>query len=389
MNDNPTLTGVLDFAGEIEPEGVGMTREGVQRIAALFAEQVVRGLHPAAQLVVLRHGRVVLDRATGIAHRKRQLSVTPTTPFLTFSVTKPLTAACVHRLIEEGRLELDAPIADYWPEFGCKGKESATLRHALLHQTGIPARGLNQQTLHWPDWQRVTRNVAALPAEFPPGSQTAYHLVNNGFILGEIVRRVTGVPIALYLRQTFLNPLHLWHTWLGLPADQLPRTAEISCADRGQRGATLLFSLAAIRRAVIPAASLHSTARDLATFYQMLLNGGCYAGREYLQPATIRQATALAYEGYDGTIRMMMRWGHGFQLGGSDPAKGIAPDGSSMGHGSSVRTFGHFGNATSMTWADPDAGLIVAFLCNCLLSDDASRARWRALSNAVWDALAG
>lgn len=389
MSDNPTLNGILEFAGEVEPESVGLTQAGVARVAALFEEQMTQGLHPAAQLVVLRHGRVVLDRAAGIAQRKRQLPVTPSTPFLTFSVTKVLTAACVHRLLEEGQVELDAPIADYWPEFGCKGKESATIRHALLHQTGIPARGLNQQTLHWPSWQRVTRNVAALPAEFPPGSQTAYHLVNNGFILGEVVRRVAGVPIALYLRQTFLNPLHLWHTWLGLPTDQLPRTAEISYGDRGQRGATLLFSLAAIRRAVVPAASLHSTARDLATFYQMLLNGGRYAGRVYLQPATIQRATALAYEGYDATIQMVMRWGHGFQLGGSDPAKGIAPDGASMGHGSSARTFGHFGNATSMTWADPDAGLVVAFLCNRLLSDTHSRARWRALSNAIWDTLEG
>jgi len=128
------------------------------------------------------------------------------TPFLTFSVSKAFTAMAVMRLVEEGKLELDAPIAHYWPEFVQGGKERATLRHTLLNQAGIPAPHLKRQIFLWPFWSLVARNVAHERALFPPGTQTAYHLVNFGFILGEVVRRVTGQPIDIFLRQTFFEP---------------------------------------------------------------------------------------------------------------------------------------------------------------------------------------
>lgn len=382
--ENPTSVQPLDFSSEIPAANVGMRPESIAALATLFEEQVTRQrLHPAAQLVVLRHGRVVLDRALG---QLDQGPVTPETPFLTFSVSKVFTSMCIHRLIEEERVAWDAPVATYWPEFGCKGKERATIRHVLLHQAGIPAPGVQRQIWLWPFWGAVTRSVARLRAEFEPGTQTAYHLVNYGFILGEVIRRVTGLPMNSYLQQTFLAPLGLRRTWMRLPRSMMREAALLFSEDNPwiSRSAAL-FNRPYIRRALLPATSLHSTARDLATFFQMLLNGGIYGGQRVLKPETIAAATALGYDGFDGFLRTHMRWGHGFILGGGT-ADGEASS-SEMGRGSTVRTFGGFGMSSCMVWADPDAGVVVAFTCNRLLESQRAAQRWAAISEAVWDSL--
>ena len=383
MSSNPTLFTPISYDHVTQPAAAGMTEAGVRRINEIFDSQLARGLHPGSQLVVLRAGQVVVDRAAGLADVLRRVPVTPETPFLTWSCTKAFTGICIHRLIEEGKIAWDAAVADYWPEFGCNGKGPATIRHVFLHQAGIPARGLYTQVFLWPNWEAVTRNVAQLAAEFPPGTKTAYHLVNYGFILGEVVRRVTGQPIQDYLRDVFFAPLGLRHSWLGLPRRALPRAARLYCVAWEQLQAVLVFSQFAVRHAVLPAATLHSNAREIAIFYQMLLNRGMYAGRRYLQPETIAAATALGYEGLDATISMPVRWAHGFHLGGVIP--GTAEAG--MGKGSTVRTFGHFGQASCMAWADPDAEIVVIFLCNRLLDQTGVQARFRELCDAVWDAI--
>jgi CubicO group peptidase (beta-lactamase class C family) len=380
-----TLTTPITYDREVSPASVGMSDASVRRIMATFEGQLARGLHPGAQMVVLRHGQVVVDRAAGIANLVRRTRVTPETPFLTWSCTKAFTGMCIHKLIEEGRIEWDAPIAAYWPEFGCNGKGPATIRHVFLHQAGIPMRGTYTQYLLWPNWEKVTRHVAQLAAEYPPGAKSIYHAMNYGFIFGEVVRRVTGQPIQDYLRQNFLEPLGLRNTWLGLPRSRWLVAAGIYTTARAQILPTLAFFRRAVRCAPLPAATLHSNAREIAIFYQMLLNGGLYAGRRYLRPETVAAATALGYEGPDAALGLWARWAHGFHLGGLQPRNPV-PD-SEMGKGSTVRTFGHFGQATCMAWADPDANIVVVFLCNRLLDEVGVPVRWRELSDAVWDAL--
>ena len=153
---------------------------------------------------------------------------------------------------------------------------TATIRHALLHQAGVPSPHLNRQVLLWPFWKLVTADLARTPAVFPPGSQTAYHIVNFGFILGEVVRRVTGIPLDQYLQQTFFEPMGLHNTWMRIPASQLRRSPRVFAASPEMRLNATLFNLRIIRRALIPAACLHSTANDLAAFFQMLLDGGTW-----------------------------------------------------------------------------------------------------------------
>jgi CubicO group peptidase (beta-lactamase class C family) len=381
---NPTFENPLDFSHETPPERVGMNAAAVRQLAATFERQVAEGQHPGAQLVVLRHGQVVLDRAVGIANTRRRTPVAPETPFLTFSVTKALTGLCVHQLIEQGKIDLEARIADYWPEFGCQGKEKATIRHAFLHQAGIPLGGLYRAGLLCWNWDWTARLVASLPAEFEPGTRCVYHLVNYGFILGEVIRRVSGLRPDGYMRRALFEPLGMVNSWLGLPRREFGRAAQIYLGHASQRLAVTFFRLPHVRGGVIPAASLNSTARDVAAFYQMLLNGGRYGGKTIVRPQTVAFARSVGLEKRDEHLGVDMAWAYGFHLG-SDHPNPNTPNG--MGKGSSRRTFGHFGQATCLAWADPGADVAVVFLCNRLLGEPDVSLRWQAISDGVWDAL--
>jgi CubicO group peptidase (beta-lactamase class C family) len=381
-----TITNKIEWGEEISPALVDMNESGVKKILDVYHSQLSEGLHPGSQLVVLRRGCVVVDRADGIANVRRKLKVTPDTPFNCFSISKPVTAICIHKLIEEGRIDLDAPIARYWPEFGTRGKETATIRHALLHQAGIPKRGLYAQVFLWANWGWVTHNVASLPAEFPPGSQSSYHFVNFGFILGEVLRRVTGKSIRTYLQENFLQGLELKNTTLGLPVKKQKEAAYIYSGDKDQDLTAFVFNVPFIRSALVPAATLNSTARELAVFFQMVLNQGTYAGKEYLKPETAARAVSLGYEGRDEGLGEGMRWGFGFDLGGS--IRPTDPPRNSMGDKSSLATFGHIGQNCCIAWADSKADLVVSFTTNRILSGAKSKEMFHAISNAVWDAVA-
>ena len=334
-----------------------------------------------AQVAVYQHGKLVVDLA---GNTPDSPAASPETPFLAFSVSKAFTAMAVMRLIEEGKLELDAPIAQYWPEFARGGKETATLRHALLHQAGIPAPHLQRQVFTWPFWGLVTRGVANEPALYPPGTQTSYHLVNFGFILGEVVRRVSGQLVDEYLSRNFLEPMGLKNTWMRIPARSLRRSPLLIAGSPEMSTTARLFNLRVIRRSLLPAAGLHSTARELGAFFQMLLDGGEYQGRRYLQPETIDQAAQSYYDGYDTYLKIDINWGLGLIMGGGthpDPE----PRNWVMGYGSSAATFAALGMGTCMVWADRQAQLVTAFTCNCMLGDPQVGQRWAAISNAVWD----
>ena len=381
MSLNPTLTQPLTFEREVAAAQVGLTEEGVQRVADCLAKEI-DPRQAGGQLVVLRRGRVVLDRAFGLADVPAGRMVDEETPFLVFSIAKPLTALAVHHLVEQGRLELDAPVADYWPAFARNGKAGITLRQVLLHQAGLPRRGMRRQLLLSSNWPLAATALAWTTPEFAPGTQTAYHFLSYGLILGEVVRRVSGQPIERYLAETFCQPLGLSRTYLGLPTEASQPPARLYASHPDQARTAFIFNLPRLRRAVLPAAGLHSTARDLAVLWQMLLNGGLYAGRRLLQAKTIAAALALGYEGYDATVETKLRWAYGFHLGGPD-----LPYGRNMGLGSTPRTFGHFGQRSSMVWADPEAELAVAFTTNQLLSSPASRSRLQALSDSIWQAI--
>ena len=376
------MSSKIDFSKEVQSEDAEMASAGINKLTRLFEDQVnVQNLHPSAQMVILRHGKVVMDRAIGC---EKGQAITRETPYLTFSVSKAFTGACVHQLIEQGKIELDGKVADYWPEYGCKGKEETTIRQVFLHQEGIPSPHLNTQAMVWWNWKLVTRHVAGTEAVYPPGEKTAYHMLNYGFILGEVVRRVTGQMLGEYLEEHFFTPLGMNNSFMPIPRKELHRSPKLETPDKSLKLAVTLFNLPMNRCALLPAATMHSTARDLAVFYQMLLNRGEYDGNQYLKPETIEFATSPGYEGIDHSFHSSTRWGYGFHLGG----KIMTPEGEkvmAMGKGSSQRAFGHFGMASSLAFADPETDLVVAFTTNGMI--EASDERIRALLDTMWDAV--
>lgn len=318
----------------------------------------------STQLHVLHHGTPIVDLS---------VRCTPDTRFLLWSTGKPLTAMAVHLLAEHGQLDLDAPIADHWPEYGSGGKETVTPRHALTHSTGAPLSTPHVVGDAWimHDWNRSVHAAAAARPKREPGQHSAYHILSQGFILGELVQRVTGTPLAEYVRTQILTPAQLERTTFGLRPQEWDDRAELEVSTSPRtplpdRLKMHRFARKAVRTAVIPAATVHSTARDMARFYRLLLAGGSLDGVTVFQPETVLAAREPAVPAgravpTDPIIGHAVRWAHGFQLGWGDrPADTAKPFGASA----SENVFGHNGSNYCNAWADPEHGLVYAYLSN-------------------------
>jgi CubicO group peptidase (beta-lactamase class C family) len=335
---------------ESTPSSAGMDASGLDR-----ALELITSRNAIAQLCVIRNGQVVLDRSFGC--RRDAL-------FLIYSASKPFVALLVHLLAQRGLLSLDDPVAAHWPEYSLHGKGSITVRHVLQHRAGVPvAGGLLRTMLHLPDWDRSVRDAEQARPRWPAGKVPAYHFVTYGFILGELVRRVTGRPVRDFLNSELLIPLGLNDIHLGLPRKLWSRHVPVRAEHPTERINEVVFNRRKIRQAVIPAISISTTASQLARFYQMLLSGGELDGVRILDEKTIAEARRPSSDGeVDAFIKRPVRWAQGFQLGG--PGSDRRDIGRSMGVNSSPLTFGHGGNALCTAWADPTRRLVFVYLMN-------------------------
>lgn len=329
---------------------------------------LVRQRGGSAQLVVLRGGDVLLDHSQGYA---------PDGLFWSWSVSKPYLSILVHQLAADGLLDIDAAVSYYWPEFARHGKGSITLRQVLHHRAGFStSRGLIGDALAMTDWRSSIRNLESARLRTVPGTVPSYQVFTYGFILGEVIQRVTRRPLRDVMNDVLLTPLGATNTMLGVAEHDLSRCVSIRSSVPLAMGA---LNSRAVRMAVIPSAGISTTARDVARFYEMLLNDG--RGRddtqvvspEILSQATIASSTEADVDGFAHTPIL---WAHGFQLGGRTPNL-YPPLGSIAG----PRTFGHNGSNVCVAWADPDTQLVVAYLTNTVASDGARH--MTAVSNAI------
>jgi CubicO group peptidase (beta-lactamase class C family) len=309
----------------------------------------------AGQLVVMRRARVVLDRVLGTAHRGSL--------FLIYSCSKPYVALLVHLLVERGQLSLDEPVASWWPRFGRHGKDAITARHVLTHRAGVPDDWAFWGLLSAPSWRASVWRMEELRPIWPPGEVTAYHALTYGWILGELVHRVSGLAVEELLREALLEPLGLRDTFLGLPDDRWSRAVPmVPAGSRIELGNALVFNRRRYRRAVAPAATISSTARDVARLFEMLRAGG----EGILAPRTIAEARRPARPApeLDRSLGRPTRWAHGFHLGGVRSRKDLARF---MGDLSTSESFGCIGSDTCTAWADPGRELVFVYLTNLLL----------------------
>jgi CubicO group peptidase (beta-lactamase class C family) len=350
------------------------------------------GLQVAAYL----DGELVIDAWAGSADPAQDTPVDGDTLFMLSSTTKGVTATCMHLCVEKHGLSYDMPIVEVWPEFGAHGKESATLRMALAHQTGVPQTPVGYTPDWLPDWDRMCRGIADLVPMFPLGERTAYHSLNYGHINGEILRRVDGRPIAQFLQEEICAPLGIDGAYLGVPDSELHRVAVLADAPpappeydarmvgepAGSRVAEV-FNRREVVQASIPGSGGLFSARGLARHYAMLANWGELDGVRVLPEARIRAGIELQSFETDEIYRIRARRALGYRRG-IDTGPLASPD-----------AFGHVGGGGSFGYADPGRRLAIGFAKNYFtyLSGNAvnrgrpPRAASNVVAEAVFDAL--
>lgn len=368
-----------DPSREAEPNEVGMTREGVEAIWSAAEDLYRTGTQPAIALCVRRFGRVVIDRAIGHARGNGpgepastpRVLATPDTPFCVFSVSKAVTAMVVHLLDSRGLLRLDDPVAEYIPEFGRRGKARTTIRHVITHRAGLPSvPGEHADPDLLLDWDRIVRLLCDAEPTSVPGRRLAYHAITGGYLMGELVRRVTGRNIRDVLRDEIQRPLGFrWFNYGVAPED-------VDCVARNyftgppvppgaaylvKRALGVPFETAVeisndprFLTSVVPSGNLVATAGELAAFFQLLLNDGELGGVRVFDRRTVRRAlTETSYLELDLTLGFPVRYGLGLMLGG----RWISPYGSHT-----PQAFGHYGFINVVGWADPQRSLAAALL---------------------------
>ncbi|MGH7789519.1 MAG: serine hydrolase domain-containing protein [Candidatus Binatia bacterium] len=351
-----------------------------------------------AAVCIVQDGQPVVDLWAGHADPARSRPWQRDTIVHLYSVTKGMVSLCAHRLIERGELDLDAPVARYWPEFAAAGKGAITVRWLLSHRSGLPAIRtlLPPDTLY--DWDAMCTALAAEAPCIPPG-QLAYHPMTFGWLVGELVRRVDGRSPGAFFRAEIAEPLGA-DLHIGLRPDEEARAADITALEPPAEvaasfadappGALPLLALAFInpmgngdhnsvehRRAEIPAINGHGNARALARIYGALARGGEVDGVRVLSAASIARARTQQAEAVDPLMRIRLRVGLGYWL--SQPGvHGLA-----FG---SQDAFGHPGAGGSVGFADPTARIGFGYVTNRMGNDMVIDERGRALIDALYAA---
>lgn len=371
----------IDHAAECRPADAGMNERGIDRIWSGVESLYRTGVHPAMTLVIRRHGKVVMKRAIGCLRGNApgeasleggaQIALSPDAPICLFSASKAITALLLHKLVEDGQLSLDDRVAQHIPEFAAHGKGSVTIRQLLAHRAGIPTLPVKH-----PDpsllqhWDALVHLLCLAPPFDPRFEKQAYHALTVGFIVGEIIRRVSGRELPAVLRDTLTGPLKLDSMTFGLTPERRA-LAPLSygtgpkpvwpLSQYVKRIIGVSFERAAeaaneegFLSSVVPSGNIFANADDTCKVFQMLLNGGILDGVRILQPETVAEAIRpVGKIQYDSMLMLPMRFSAGFMLGES-PFGLFGPR--------SHEAYGHLGFVSVLCWADPSRNLSVALL---------------------------
>jgi CubicO group peptidase (beta-lactamase class C family) len=237
-----------------------------------------------------------------------------------FSTTKTMTALCALILADRGDLDLAAPVAAYWPEFAAAGKEGVLVRHLLGHTAGLPDWDEPMTVEDLYDWPAVTARLAAQAPQWEPGTEAGYHSATQGYLVGEVVRRVTGRSIGTFFAEDVAGPLGAdFH--IGLPGDHDHRVAPVIAAPQGDKPDGYLVGASdantvAWRRAEIPAIDGFGNARSVGAVQSVLACGGAVGGLRLLSKPGCERVFEEQYSGVDRVLGMPTRWGLGYRLEG-------------------------------------------------------------------------
>lgn len=343
-------------------------RDEVRR---LFERQRARGRFPGGQLVVRQGGEAALEVATGVARGFRPddgeeaVPVTPTTRFAVFSASKPVVALALAMLEERGVIDVNAPVAKYFPAFAANGKSELTVLEVLTHRACVFTPELLASPREWGSEEKVREALVQAKPRFPRGT-LAYMPYEYGWILAEVVRGATGRRLDEFIHTEISAAAGIPGLRFGAVASELAGLAKTYWLSSGSvkvAGVELSKTfehdnnLPEVLTAFVPGAGLVCTASDLAAFYEVLVRGGVTrSGKRLVTAETLARYTTAGGAAYDRSNRLPLRVGRGFLLGSLTP--------SIYGWWGTQRCFGHAGAFCTLAWADPDRDLAVAIVTN-------------------------
>ncbi|KIF74848.1 esterase [Streptomyces sp. 150FB] len=378
----------------------GTVAAGFEPVRDAFARNFERLGERGAAVTVYRDGHKVVDLWAGTRDVDGPEPWALDTAQIVRSATKGVAAAVPLLLHQRGHIDLDAPVGTYWPEFKAAGKERVLVRHLLSHRAGVPVLDRPLTPAQAIDGESGARALAAQRPVWEPGTDHGYHAHTYGWLIAELVRRVTGRTIGRWIAEEIARPLGL-DFWVGLPAEEAHRVGRIGVAKepspaaggelrlRPKRSVAEAYadpsSLTrrafgvidplpdendpAYRAAELPAAAGISTARALARVYAAML--GPVDGHRLFAPATLTLARTEESAGPDRVLVVATRFGLGYMLHG--PAAPL------LGPGS----FGHPGRGGSLGFADPESGIAFGYVTNGMRKGVTADPRAQALVRAV------
>lgn len=389
----------------------GWTADGFEGVRDAFTANFERGEEVGAAFSAYHRGQKVADLWGGLADQDAGTPWEEDTLALVYSTTKGMTAICAHQLADAGHLDIDALASEYWPEFAVNGKDQISVDHLLSHRAGLAWLDTPMTLDEVLAWEPVVRALEKQEPSWEPGSKHGYHATTYGWLVGEIIRRVSGRTVGQQLRSEVAEPLGL-DTWIGLPAEHESRVATLVSegfdmsldalgdpennplvamlapfigedgvltkaltAPQGAFADPEVWNSQALHAAEIPAANGITDARSLARMYSACVNE--VDGIRLLSPDQLADAITQRTSGPNSILMNMdIQFGLGFMLRSS-----LLPLGG-------PRSFGHFGAGGSVGWADPDAELAFGYAMNKMSMGLAGDLRSTNLVNACYDAIA-
>jgi CubicO group peptidase (beta-lactamase class C family) len=336
-------------------------------VAEAFSQSLDSGADIGASVAVVHQGEFVVDIWGGYRDDEQTQPWEEDTIVNVWSTTKTMAALCALILADRGELDLDAPVAHYWPEFAQAGKDSVAVRHLMSHTAGLAGWEEPIQATELADWERCTSLLAAQAPWWDPGTASGYHALTQGYLVGEVVRRITGNSLGQFFAEHVTGPLGAdFHIGLGAADDarvsplHAPEPTNLRDAAIPEIGIRT-FSNPVVgaptameewwRRAEIPAANGHANARSVAAVQSVVSNGGEARGTKLLSEATVGRIFEEQSNGMDLALGVPLRFGMGY---------GLASETMPMG----PHSFSWGGYGGSLVFNDLDARLTVTYVMN-------------------------